>query len=84
LQVKNEFNQWIDKFTRKIVESVSTVGDTQLKESDAIFAKLVKNLQDHYKEIIKIFYSIQVAPADRKLDTINSFQQSMLKIDKDV
>ncbi len=84
MQVKNEFNQWIDKFTRKIVESVSTVGDTQLKESDAIFAKLVKNLQDHYKEIIKIFYSIQVAPADRKLDTINSFQQSMLKIDKDV
>ena len=56
LDVKSEFNQWIDKFTYKFVDRLSTVGDGMLNESDSVFKKLVKSMEDQYKQIVKIFY----------------------------
>lgn len=73
LDVKSEFNQWIDKFTYKFVDQLSTVGDNMIRESDSVFRNLVQSLEDQYKQIVKVFYQIQVAPADKKLDTIQAF-----------
>ena len=84
IKVKEEYIEWIENFTNKFVKSlnkieqsrelISFVGEDKKQELRLI------DIQNKYKQILKIFYDIQMTQPDDKLVTIQSFREEMLSI----
>lgn len=84
IKVKSEFIEWIDNFTNKFVKSLNKIEQSRelinFVGEDKKQEMRLKEMQDKYKEILKIFYSIQSTKPNKKLVTIEGYRQEMVKI----
>lgn len=74
MQVRKEFNDWIDNFTHKFVRSLNKIETSkemiEYADQDRLLSIQVLQLQNRYKRILQIFEKISTAQPDKKLDTI--------------
>lgn len=84
MKVKRKYIDWIETFTNKFVKSLNKIEQSsQLTEfigEDKRQELRLIDMQDKYHEILKIFYQIQLAKPDDKLDCINHYTSEMSKI----
>ena len=74
VKVKMKYIEWIETFTNKFVKSLNKIETTgQLLEfvgEDKRQELRLIDMQNKYKDILKIFFSIQQAKPDDKLKAI--------------
>lgn len=84
IKVKSEFIEWIDNFTNKFVKSLNKIEQSRelinFVGEDKKQEMRLKDMQDKYKEILKIFYNIQSTKPNQKLVTIEGYRPEMVKI----
>lgn len=85
VQVRCDFNEWIDSFTHKFVRSLNKIEYSkeliEYSDQDRLLGAQVLQLQNKYKRILQIFEKISSAQPDRKLDTIQQYKKEMREID---
>ena len=74
VKVKQKYIEWIETFTNKFVKSLNKIEHSQqlsefIGEDKRQELRLI-DMQNHYKEILKIFHQITLAKPDDKLNCI--------------
>ena len=95
IKVKDKYIEWIETFTNKFVKSLNKIEASQqlaefIGEDKRQELRLI-DMQNKYKEILKIFYKIQTTKPDDKLAAIerhlsemNGIQQYLITKDKEM
>lgn len=87
-EVKEKFTDWVENFTNKFVKSLNRIEHSkeleEFSNEDSNLSKRVREMQDLYLEIQKIFYQIAKSGPAEKLDKIESYRPNMRKIETDV
>ena len=88
LKVQKLFERWVQQFTDQFMRRLATVEDQQemneFKDSDKWITYQIKDMQEKYTRILRIFENIQASPPEMKLDTIVSFREEMKGIEAHV
>lgn len=84
MQVKQRYIEWIETFTNKFVKSLNKIEHSeQLNEfigEDKRQELRLIDMQNKYKDILKIFYEIKMTEPDNKLTAIESKKQEMIRL----
>ena len=85
IDVKKDFNDWIDVFTNKFVKSLNKIEHSKELSEFAYFDKHltgeVLKLQDEYKNILQIYEKIANAPANEKIEMYELHTKEMRTIE---
>lgn len=85
IDVKKDFNEWIDSFTNKFVKSLNKIEQSKELSEFACYDKLlsgeVLRLQDEYKAILKIYENIANSPANEKIEMYELNTKDMRNIE---
>jgi cysteinyl-tRNA synthetase len=88
IDVKKDFNEWIDTFTNKFVKSLNKIEHSKELSEFAYFDKHltgeVLKLQDEYKNILSIYEKIANAPANEKIEMYETKTKEMREIEQRV
>lgn len=76
MNVRQEFQQWTDRFTSQFITSLKEIENSKdLKEfigEDRRLNMQLEGLRDKYVQIMKIFTLISNTPAEKKVQTIEA------------
>lgn len=85
IDVKKDFNEWIDSFTNKFVKSLNKIEQSKELSEFACYDKHlsgeVLRLQDEYKAILKIYENIANSPANEKIEMYELNTKDMRNIE---
>lgn len=88
IDVKKDFNEWIDTFTNKFVKSLNKIEHSKELSEFAYFDKHltgeVLKLQDEYKNILSIYEKIANSPANEKIEMYEQKTKEMREIEQRV
>ena len=82
MQIKKRYIEWIETFTNKFVKSLNKIEHSQqlaefIGEDKRQEMRLI-DMQNKYKDILKIFHKIQLTKPDDKMKAIEGLRPSML------